>query len=192
MLFFPLLIVFVLLVFVAQQFLPVLPHEARVHLLPLLVFYSAVATPFWMMLLVALASGLLWDAFTAQVLSAGVPGPDGIPAASVEISVGWSILLYATLGAIMSGFRPMFQRGRFDVYLLVSFLCGLFTAMVVAMEFVMICFRRGGFFYTQEIGWRIGGAGLAAMAIAPVLFVLLNLFARACRYEPHPVKRAAR
>jgi rod shape-determining protein MreD len=178
MLFFPVLLVFVFLAFVAQHFLPSLPNDARIYLMPLLVFYSAVTMPFWMMLVVAFASGWMWDAFNAQVLDAGV-----------EISIGSSILLYAIFGAIMSGFRPVFQRGRWDVYVLASFLCGVFTAVIAIAEFAMICFRRNGFFFTKELGWRVAGSGLAATAIAPALFVFLNIVARLCGYEPRAARR---
>ena len=187
MFFFPVLLVLVFLAFVAQQFLPSLPNDARIFLVPLLVFYSAVATPFWMMLLVAVAGGLLVDGYTVQALSTGMLA-DNSAAVNVEISVGWSILLFTLFGAIMSGFRPLFMRGRWDVYVLLSFLCGAFTSIMVAAQFLMICFRRGGFVFSQNIGWRILGSGLGAIAIAPVLFVLLNLVARFCRYEPHPEK----
>jgi hypothetical protein len=192
MFFFPILIALVFLAFVVQQFLPSLPNDARVYLLPLFVFYSAVAMPFWMMLVVAIASGLMWDAFGAQVLTTGAPGPDGQPALNVEIAVGWSILLYAAFGSIMSGFRPVFARGRWDIYVLASILSGVFTSMIVAAEFVMICFRRGGFFYTREIGLRVVGTGVAAIAIAPALFVFLNIIARVCGYEPHSERRVRR
>ena len=191
MFFFPVLLVVVFAGFVVQQFLPPLPGDVRIYLLPLLVFYSAVATPFWMMLIVAAAAGVMLDAFQAQIMT-GVLGPDGTPLLSVEIAVGWSILLNAILGAIMSGFRPVFIRGRWDVYLLVSFLAGVFTSAIVAIEFIIICFRRGGFVYTRDIGLRVAGSGLVAFAIAPALFICLNILARLCHYEPHPERADGR
>ena len=41
----------------------------------------------------------------------------------VEIALGWSILLYAVLAAIMHGLRPLFIRGRWEVHCIMSGVC---------------------------------------------------------------------
>jgi hypothetical protein len=162
---------------VAQEFIPALPwlYGARVYLLPVVFFYSALAMPPAAMFVLAFISGFMWDAMTVQFV-------DG----SVEISLGWSIVLYATLGAIMSGFRPLFQRGRWEIHCLVS---GFFTAFILFAEFLMITFRRGDFIFPKIIWWRIGGSGLAAALLAPAVFFILNGIASLLGYRVRPPRK---
>ena len=93
---------------------------------------------------------------------------------TVEIALGWSIVLYAALGALMSGFRPLFQRGRWEIHCLLSGVC---TALIVLAEYLMITFRREPvvFVFDKDIWWRIGGAGLVAMLLVAVLFLRAQL-----------------
>jgi len=156
---------------VAQEFIPALPwlYGARVYLLPVVFFYGALAMPPAAMFVLAFISGFMWDAMTIQFL-------DG----NLEISLGWSIILYATLGAIMSGFRPLFQRGRWEIHCLVS---GFFTAFILFAEFLMITFRRGDFIFPKIIWWRIGGSGLVAALLAPAVFFILSGIAAQLGYR---------
>ena len=105
---------------------------------------------------------------------------------TVEISLGWSIILYAALGAIMSGFRPLFQRGRWEIHCLVS---GLFTSFIVLAEYLMITIRRGGIVFPQEIWWRIGGPGVIAALLAPIFFFTLNWLAPRVGYQIKPEEK---
>ena len=151
---------------VTQHFIPSLPwlHEARVMLMPVVFFYGALAVPAWAMMGLAFASGFMWDALNVQVLDS-----------NVEISLGWSIILYATLGAIMSGFRPLYQRGHgWEIHCLMS---GPLVALLVLAEYLMITFRRGEFIFPPVVWWRIGGAGVIAMVLAPVVFAILHWIA---------------
>src|SRR5947207_12740212 len=102
MIFFFLLLLLVLAAQIAEFFIPVLPwrYNAHVYVLPVIVFYGAMAFPFRLMLALALYAGLLLDALTVQVI-----GGTG------EISSGSSILLDAVLGGIMHGLRPPCARG---------------------------------------------------------------------------------
>lgn len=163
MIFFLILVVSLFLSLVAQEFIPPLHalHEARVVLLPVVMFYGAMALPYWGMLALTFAAGFMWDAMTVQMIDS-----------SVEISLGWSILLYATLGTVMNGFRPLFQRGRWEVHCLAS---GLFTSVILLAEYLMISIRRGfAFPFPIDVWWRIGGSGLVAALLAPVFFFSLN------------------
>ena len=159
---------------VAQEFIPAMPwlYGARVYLMPVVFFYGALALPPAAMFVLAFVTGFMWDAMTAQVLGG-----------NVEISMGWSIILYATLGAIMSGFRPLFQRGRWEIHCLLS---GFFTAFILFAEFLMITFRRGDFMFPKIILWRIGGSGLAAALLAPFVFFILNGIAALLGYRMRP------
>jgi hypothetical protein len=122
------------------------------------------ALPFPLVLALAGFAGFLLDAATVQAL-----GP------RVEISVGWSILLYAVLAAIMHGLRPLFIRGRWEVHCIMSGLC---TSAILLSQYLMIAFRRGSLVFTREAWWQIGGPGVIAMLMAPLAFWLLHSLGR--------------
>src|ERR1700685_4483928 len=98
---------------VVQHFIGQLPMVgARVLLMPIIMFYGALALPTPGMLVLAFCGGLMWDALHMQIISC-----------NVEIALGGSIVLYAALGALMGGFRPLFQRGRWEIHCLLSGVC---------------------------------------------------------------------
>jgi hypothetical protein len=101
----------------------------------------------------------------------------------VEISTGSSILIYGVLAGVMHGLRPLFARGRWEVHCILS---GVFTSLIVLAQYLMITFRRGSFIFTREICWQIGGPGLVAMAIAPILFWFLQWMGRITAYSYQP------
>jgi hypothetical protein len=122
----------------------------------------------------------MWDALHVQMVEG-----------NVEIALGWSIVLYATLGALMGGFRPLFQRGRWEIHCLLSGVC---TSMIVLAEYLMITFRREPviFVFNKDIWWRIGGAGLVAAFLSPLFFFALNYLAFVVGYDPQPERNAKR
>jgi len=174
---------------VIQFFIPALPFlsGARVSLLPLVFFFGALALPFSGMLALAFACGLMWDALTVQVLEIGT----GHNSASVvEIGLGFSVVLYAMLGALMSGLRPLFQRGRWEIHCLMSGLC---TSLIVLAEFLMLSVRRAALYgvpfeFSRDIWWRIGGPGLVALVLAPLVFFFLKSMAALVGYNPYTSK----
>jgi hypothetical protein len=174
MIFFFILLVLVLVTQIAEFFIPPLDwmYNAHIYIVPVIVFYGAMALPFPLMLGLAFFAGVLLDALTVQVIGA-----------KVEISLGWSILLYAVLAGIMHGLRPLFIRGRWEVHCLLTGLC---TSAIILAQYLMITFRRGSVLFSREVWWQIGGPGLMAMLMAPVLFWMLNWLARATRYPYLP------
>lgn len=173
--FFLILLVAMFLSLVVQHFIGPLPTMgARVLLMPIVMFYGALALPTWGMLALAFAGGLMWDALHVQI-------HDG----EVEIGLGWSIVLYAVLGALMSGFRPLFQRGRWEIHCLLSGLC---TSAIVLAEYLMLSLRRQPvqFVFDHEIWWRIGGSGIAALLLSPIFFFILNYLGHLVGYDPQP------
>ena len=88
MIFFLLLLSLVLVAQIAELLIPALPwlHNAHVYIVPVIVFYGAMALPFPLMLALAFFAGVLLDALTVQVIGG-----------KVEISAGSSILLYGVL-----------------------------------------------------------------------------------------------
>ena len=119
MIFFFLLLVLVLIAQIAEFFIPALPwlYNAHIYIVPVIVFYGAMALPFPLMLALALYAGLLLDALTVQVIGG-----------KVEISMGSSILLYGVLAGFMHGLRPLFVRGRWEVHCILSGIC---TSLIV-------------------------------------------------------------
>ncbi len=142
-------------------------YNAHIYIVPVIVFYGAMALPFPLMLALALFAGILLDALTVQVIGG-----------KVEISMGWSILLYAVLAGIMHGLRPLFIRGRWEVHCILSGIC---TSAIILAQYLMITFRRGSIFFSREVWWQIGGPGLIAMLMAPLIFWILQWIARITR-----------
>ena len=149
-------------------------YNARIYIMPLIVFYGAMALPFPLVLALGGFAGFLLDTVTVQAL-----GP------RVEISIGWSILLYAVLASIMHGLRPLFIRGRWEVHCVMSGLC---TSAILLSQYLMIAFRRGSLVFTREAWWQIGGPGVIAMLMAPLAFWILHSIGRltANPYLPEP------
>jgi hypothetical protein len=187
MIFFVVVLVVLFFSLVVQTFIPPLEflHGARVLLMPLVLFYGALAFPFSGMLALAFVAGFMWDALHTQVVDNPASGFLGV---AVEVSLGWSILLYAALGAFMNGLRPLFQRGRWEIHCLLSGLC---TSAIVLAEYLMISLRRGGFVFNEEIWWRIGGPGLVAVLLSPIVFFTLNRLGLWTGYDPQPARKAA-
>jgi hypothetical protein len=173
MIFFLILVVLVFVAQLVELFIPPLDwmFNAHVYIVPVIVFYGAMALPFPLLLALAFFAGFLWDAMTVQVLDA-----------HVEISFGWSILLYAVLAAIMHGLRPLFIRGRWEVHCVLSGVC---TAFILLAQYLMISFRRGSLIFDREVWWQIGGPGLLAMLMAPLIFWSLHWIARLTN-NPYP------
>ncbi len=174
MIFFALLCALVLVAQVVEYFVPPLEwmFNAHIYFVPVLVFYGAMALPLPLMILLAAWAGFLLDILTAQVI-----GPH------VEISIGSAMLLYVVLASIMHGLRPLFIRGRWEVHCIVSGFC---TSAILLAQYLMICFRRGSIFFTRETWWQIGGPGLLAMLMAPLVFWTLHWLASATRFDYSP------
>jgi hypothetical protein len=174
MIFFIILMFLVFAAQIAEFFIPPLDwmYNAHIYITPVLVFYGAMALPFPLVLVLAFWAGFLLDTFNAQVVGT-----------HVEISLGSSILLYAVLAGIMHGLRPLFARGRWEVHCIMSGLC---TSAILLGQYLMLSFRRGSLFFSREAWWQIGGPGLLAMLMAPLVFWILHWLARATAYPYMP------
>ena len=181
MIFFALLVLSMFAAIVVEHFIGPLPViQARVLLMPIVLFYGTLALPLPGMLALTFIGGLMWDALNTQYL-------DG----TVEISAGWSILLFAALGAIMSGFRPLFLRGRWEIHCLLAGFC---TSALVLAEYLMITIRREPvhFIFNDQVWWKIGGAGMVATFLSPLIFFLFNYLAALTGYDPQPERGEAK
>ena len=170
MIFFVILMLLVLVAQITELFIPPLDwmFNAHVYLTPVLVFYGAMALPLPLLLVLVFWAGFLLDTLTAQVVGT-----------HVEISLGSSILLYAVLAGIMHGLRPLFIRGRWEVHCVMSGIC---TSAILFAQYLMLSFRRGSIFFSREVWWQIGGPGLLAMLMAPLVFWMLHWLARATAF----------
>lgn len=177
MIFFFVLMCLVFLAQIVEFFIPPLDwmYNAHVYITPVLVFYGAMALPLPLMLVLVFWAGFLLDALTAQVLGG-----------RVEISLGSSILLYAVLAGIMHGLRPLFVRGRWEVHCVMSGLC---TSALLLGQYLMLSFRSGSIFFSRDVWWQIGGPGLLAMIMAPLVFGMLQWLARTTAFPYLPRRR---
>jgi hypothetical protein len=178
MIFFFILLALVVIAQMAEFYIPPIEwmYNAHIYIAPVIVFYGAMALPFPLMLALALFAGMLLDALTVQVIGT-----------KVEISMGWSILLYGVLAGIMHGLRPLFVRGRWEVHCILSGVC---TSAIILAQYLMITFRRGSVLFDREVWWQIGGPGLIAMLMAPLIFWTLQWVARLTRYPYLPERTA--
>ena len=160
-------IVSMLLAFVLQHFAGAVPgFGSQILLLPLVFFCGASALQFSSMLVLAFVAGLMWDCL-------GFLPVNG----RAELPFGATILLYAGLGALMNGLRPLYLRGYWQLHVVMA---GLLVSLLVLIEYLVITFRREPFalIWPREVWIRIGGSGLVAGLLAIPAFIILNWVAR--------------
>ena len=152
---------------VLQHFVGAVPgFGSQIMVLPLIFLCGAAAVPVWSMLALAFTAGLMWDCMHYIPV-------DG----HVDFPFGGTILLYAGIGALMNGLRPLFLRGLWFVHAAAA---GLLTAALVLVEYIIITFRREPFalIWPREIWTRILGTAFVTAILAVPLFLLLNWFGR--------------
>lgn len=179
MIFFVLLLLLMVIAYVAQYFIgPVPIMGARVLLMQIVMLYGAIALPLPGMIALTFVGGLMWDAMNTLIIGD-----------AAQVSMGWSIALYMALGTVMAGFRPLFVRGRWEIHCLLT---GLLIAAIPLAEFIMITVRTEPiqWVWNREAAWRIGGAGLIATLLSPLLFFVLNYLAVLTGYDPQPDSNA--
>ncbi len=153
--------------FVLQHFTGVVPgFGSQILLLPVIFLCGAAALPVWSMLTLAFAAGLMWDCMNFISVEGRVDFP-----------FGGTIVLYAGIGAMMNGLRPLFLRGLWHIHVVVA---GILTSILALVEFIIITFRREPFalIWPREIWQRIGGTGLVAAFLAIPFFLILNWVGR--------------
>ena len=133
-------------------------YGAPLLIVPALFCYGALQFPVPAMLGLAVFAGALSDLAYLHVVGG-----------QVEIGFGWSIVFFVITGLAANGFRPMFLQGHWWVHIPISV---VITSLYLALQFVMISFRREGFYFSEVAAWRIIGSGLLAGLIAPFIHVL--------------------
>ena len=155
----------IFLALIIEEFLPPVRflHGARVFLVPMLFCYGALAMPFWATLLMAVYTGFLTDLAYMNVT-------DG----RVEIALGWSIVVFVFFGLFAHGLQPAFTGGRWWLHVLLSALC---TSIFLALQFLMICFRRQGIYFNETVAWLIFAPGLFAALLSPLVHLTVTKLA---------------
>ena len=152
---------------VAQHFTGAVPgFGSQIMLLPVIFLCGAAALPVWSMLCLAFVAGLMWDCMNCITIEG-----------RTEFPFGGTILLYAGIGAMMNGLRPLYLSGRWQIHVVFT---GVLTSVLVLVEFIILTFRREPFalIWPREIWTRIGGSGLVAAALSIPLFLMLNWVGR--------------
>ena len=186
MIFVLLLFVLMALGFVVQDFVPAFDWawHARIFAVPVIYFACAISLPFSVMLCFAFFTGFVWDALNHTAISY----PD-IAHAALEVDAippgaggafGFSIFLYALLGSLMHGIRPLFRRGRWELPILMT---GVGTFLLLTLEYAFINFRRAGFSFPVEVWHHIAATAVLSMIVAPVAFLLINCLAKLSGYS---------
>ncbi len=171
------LIGFLLLSCILQQFLPAFSpwYDARILILPLVVLCSSATVSTACMLVLAFLGGFLWDAQQLIPLHEGDPlvyhsQPD-------TMKFGYSIILYALMGFLMQGLRPLFKG---NAWYLSAPLTGVAIFLYLFVEYLLRSFLAGGFSLDNGIIEQIGATSLLTMMVSPFIFWILFHIARAC------------
>lgn len=153
--------------FVLQHFTGAVPgFGSQILLLPVIFLCGAAALPVWSMLCLAFTAGLMWDCVHCVSI-------DG----AADFPFGGTIVLYAVIGSLMNGLRPLFFRGLWHIHAAVT---GALTSLLVLAEYIIITFRREPFalIWPREVWTRIGGSGLVAAVLSVPVFLFLTWASR--------------
>ncbi len=129
------------------------------------------------MLTLAFFSGLLWDARHLSFSGGGLEQQAG---GSGELALGYSILLFGLVGSAMQGIRPLFERGRLELPVV---MIGLMTGIWLFMEYLFLVFRLGQPEFPESLWLKIGSTSLLAVLLAPIILFILYQLARLTGYE---------
>ncbi len=149
---------------------------ATVLMFPVILAYGSLALPFAGTLALAFCTGLLWDALTIQILQPGVYLQQ-LPVE--EARLGWSIVLFGLLAVLTHGLRPLFLRGRWDLHCIASGVC---TVVILAAQYTMLTFVRGGLILPRDLAARVFLPGFFAMVLSPFVYLGFYVVASLLNY----------
>jgi len=175
--------------FIVQQFVPAFTglYFSRVLLVHLVFLCSAVTVGAPTMLMLAFVGGFLWDAHSAIGAHGGDPEVYIQPVESLRF--GFSILLFAALGYLMQGVRPLFQQGKWQVSAAIA---GVAILIYLFVEFMLINFVRGEFVLRREIAGQIAFTAGITMLVSPLVFWMLFKISNWCDHPILTVERNKR
>lgn len=175
MIYFPLIIVVLVISFFLQEFCPVLEwaYHAKLLLVQTVFYCVAITVPYPVMLLLALGTGFLWDArYHIPVFPPG--------SSHAELPFGFTIFLFGLMGSMIQGVRPLFRRGRWELPVIIIGVC-TFAGLVI--EYLVISFHRGGLDLSPELWFMMLMTSLFSMAAAPFILLLLSWMANKTGYR---------
>lgn len=157
---------------IAQDFLPAMPFFANAHILPVpvIVCYALLWMPFPAALGFALYAGLLGDLASLHI--------DGD---HVEIGLGWSMLYYVLLAAVLHLVVKPRQGLRWETHCLAS---GAATFLLLSGQFLMLCLRRESMAFDGALFAQLIGPSVAALLLAPPFYFFFGLFPDKARSRP--------
>jgi hypothetical protein len=146
---------------VMQDLLPAIPPlQERIFLLPLVFCFGVMALPPLPALFFGLATALVQGLSLLQIQSGeieiGLLGP-------IVFFLGWTMLLQM-IGESIRGMR-------WEVH---AFASALVTFTLLAGEFLLLCFKRGGFPLDEMVGVRCLVPSAAALLMAPLVYFFLQ------------------
>jgi len=171
------------IVFVAmlvQQLIPSFEwaHGGFVFVVAVAFFCCAISVPFPVMLALAFFTGLLWDGLHVVIPPDGeISNPQ---AAIKDIKFGYSILLFAGLGGLMQGLRPLFRRGRWELPIIMT---GVGAFLFLLIQYLLVNFSLGGLVFPTTVWYKILTTALLCMLISPLGFFILHRLATATGYQ---------
>ena len=180
--------------FCVQEFVPLLEfaQQARVLFPATFFFCASLSVSFPAMLVFALFTGVVWDARHLPYAQEKMRAPEhyemAIAGSGVErhaptggsLPLGYSVLFFAGLGALMQGIRPLFKRGRWELPVI---MVGLATFTWLLVEYLLMSFLRGSFLFPTLIWTKLITDALLAMLAAPLILFTLHSLARWLEFE---------
>lgn len=163
-----------------QQFLPVMSvwHDARILILPLVVLCASATVSTATMLIFAFVGGFLWDAQQILLIEQGDDAVYRENAGSLKF--GYSIILYAAMGFLMQGIRPLFKEGKWQFSALFS---GIAIFLYLSIEYLIRSFMSGGLTLDNGVIEEIAASSLLTLLLSPFVFWILYRIASLCGYR---------
>jgi hypothetical protein len=174
-----LLFLLVVLACLVQHFVPPIKMAGNAHLLlvPVVFLSAALTGGVAMMLFLAFVGGFLWDCHHCLNMQ---PLDETIYIENVEsLPFGYSIILYAIMGAITLGFTPLFRSGKWQIPTLIT---GVSIYIYLWIEFLLIMIIRGGFIITIDVLIKISLSSLLSMSCIPFMLFILGKLASSCKH----------
>ncbi len=162
---------------ILQDLLPVFEAlaNARVFIVSSFFLCASVTVSYPVMLLWAFLVGVLWDAGHMPALGTGTelnPGND--------LPMGYSVFLFALMGSLMQGVRPLFQRRQWLLPMLMAMLA---TVILLFLEYIVLTLRRGDPQFPMEVLRKIVYTGLVTAPSVILFGILLLKIADLTRYN---------
>ncbi|MGJ8634258.1 MAG: hypothetical protein ACSHX7_10090 [Luteolibacter sp.] len=176
-------VLLLLAAFLVQQFIPAFTglSDSRILIVHLVFLCAAVTVATPTMLLLAFIAGTLWDAHSS--LAPMIVDREVYTQPVDSMLFGYSILLFAGMGFLMQGLKPLFQQGKWHFSALLS---GITIFLYLATEYVLISFVRGDFTITRSIVRLMSYTSLLTMLFSPLVFWLLFRIAKLFDYSLYP------